>query len=177
MPLTSCFAHMNTEVLKFNWEFYVTCRWQETYYSLSNTCRPPRSSSIQPGALNKSAAWCACIIQHFHGKWLVKSECFPPVSIAQLSTFCILQRYAKRFSQRCTSWYVFLPDRINNSLFTVHGMARSRSLNVNKVLYFEQCTSDIKSTLFYWLLQAAYFLRGNEVWSLWWSSAGDEMPF
>lgn len=117
MPLTFCLAHINTDVLKFNWEFYVTCRWQETYYSLFNTCRPPRSSSIQSGTLNKRAAWCACIIQHFHRKCLVKSENFPPVSMAQLGTFHILQRYAKRFSQSCTSWFVFLPARTTDSLF------------------------------------------------------------
>lgn len=73
MPCTFCLVPMNPDILKFNWEFYVTCRWQETYYSPSNTCRPPRSSSIRPRTPNESAA---CIIQHFNVKCLVKREHF-----------------------------------------------------------------------------------------------------
>ena len=76
MPATFCLVHMNADILKFNWEFYVTCRWQETYYSPSNTCRPPRSSSIRPRTPNKRTAWFACIIQHFYVKCLVKSQYF-----------------------------------------------------------------------------------------------------
>lgn len=123
MPHTLCLVPMNTDILKFNWEFYVTCRWQETYYSHSNTCRPPRSSSIRPWTLNKRAAWFACIIQHFHVKCLVKSEHFPQEKSNGSSfngiayMFHILQCYAERFSQSGTSWFVFLRGRSTDSLF------------------------------------------------------------
>lgn len=77
MPHTFCLVHMNLDILKFNWDFYVTCRWQEAYYSPSYTCCPPRSSTIKPCTQNQRVAWFACIICQFYVKCLVKREHFP----------------------------------------------------------------------------------------------------
>lgn len=152
MWFTFCLVHMNPGVLTFNLEFYVTCGWQETYYSPSNTCRPPRSSSIKSYPGNLRAAWFACIMQYLYAKCLVERveihqakewlyflwHNYVPYSPVLCQVFCVcvrapqvLQTFLPPNTQKCN----------NDPIIVTHFMK----------LHFEVLNSKKR------LLQASYF--------------------
>lgn len=148
MPRTFCLVDMNPVILKFNWEFYVTCRWQEAYYSHCNTCRP-RSSSIRPCTWNKRAVWFACIMQHFYVKSIVKMWQFLQKKMICYIFNCIAgydPYIVQVFTVRHLLVWVFYWSSAAFSIAVRNGY--SWSMNINVVLNFEQFTCDIKSPLF-----------------------------
>lgn len=134
MPHTSRLSHMNPGILKFNWDFYVRCWWQEAYYSPSNTCRPPRSSWISLCTRYKRAAWFACIILRFCVERLIQRLlCLQEENIFIFRDTAGSKSRLQQRGERVSPPGLFLFLTKVQALPPLWGMTISCSLNTNKV--------------------------------------------